>query len=370
MKRFRLLLVLSIAAVLTAVAAFALIPISLPDDRSVALTVASQQPGGAPDTRESPRGVTPRSTFWQEVESALRRTYNLSCVARLNRISLGLLVAVLLMLISLAASTDGAPEGAVEGDHDITDLRRSDIKSRRRQQDEEHAERITALGVLAASLAHELRQPLTAVLVNAQAAQRFLAMDPPNIEEVGQILADISENDKRAVEILSRIRTLMEREATELQPLDVNTVVRDAVQLVNADLVRQNATATLELEPELPSVLGDAVQLQQALLNLIHNSLEAMGPDTRDPRVAIRTYRPNASTIEVAVQDNGVGIPPDRLTQLFKPFQTTKQGGMGIGLWITRSFIESHGGRLWVANNPDRGATFRFSLPTMEETTQ
>lgn len=235
------------------------------------------------------------------------------------------------------------------------------------QQTAGDASRIAALGVLAASLAHELNQPLAAILTNAQAAQRFLAVESPDLEEVREILLDISENDRRAVEILHGLRALAQREPAEMVPLDLNQVVRAAADLADGAAHRRDVRLVLELEDDLPEIWGGAAQLRQALTNLVMNGLEAMEAGPGDRELLLRTRRVDGGSVEVAVRDTGTGIPEDQLSELFRAFHTTKSAGTGIGLWIARSFVQAHGGRLWAANNPERGATFFVTLPSTSE---
>jgi signal transduction histidine kinase len=234
-------------------------------------------------------------------------------------------------------------------------------------REEERVGQMLALGEMAAALAHELKQPLAAILANAQAAQRFLASDTPNLEEIREILADICEADQLAVGILSRVRAQMGRSAPDVVPLDLNEFIQGVVDSLEGDMRRHRVRIERELDPAQPWVRGDAVHLQQALLNLIRNAVQAMETTPDDERrLTVRTCR-IAGAVEVAVQDRGCGIPEDRLSQIFKSFYTTKPSGMGIGLTVTRSVVELHGGRLWATNNTDRGATLRFTLPILEE---
>ena len=229
-----------------------------------------------------------------------------------------------------------------------------------------HLSRVTMLGELSGSMAHELNQPLTAILSNAQAAQRFLADDQPDLSELRDILGDIVAQDKRAGEVIRRLRLLLKKGEVQQHPLSVNEVVLEVLRLVRSDLVNQNFTAHTELAPGLPLVRGDGVQLQQVLLNLVMNACEAMAGAERDARqFTIRTDRSEDGCVRVSVVDCGPGIAPEKLEQIFESFYTTKAQGMGLGLAVCRSIITAHNGKLWATNNPGRGATFHFTLPAI-----
>jgi PAS domain S-box-containing protein len=248
---------------------------------------------------------------------------------------------------------------------DITEQKRAEAELLRQRMELAHLSRVTMLGELSGSMAHELNQPLTAILSNAQAAQRFLAEDQPDLSEVRDILADIVGQDKRAGEVIRRLRLLLKKGEVQHHPLSVNEVVRDVLRLVRSELVNQNFTAHIELAPDLPHVLGDGVQLQQVLLNLVMNACEAMVGGGRDARqFTIRTDRDGNGSVRISVVDCGPGIAPDKLEQIFESFYTTKGKGLGLGLTVSRSIVMAHHGKLWAANNPDRGATFHLTLPT------
>ena len=227
-----------------------------------------------------------------------------------------------------------------------------------------HLSRVTMLGELSGSLAHELNQPLTAILSNAQAAQRFLAHDTVDLDELRDILKDIVDEDKRAGEVIRRLRLLLKKGEVQHQPIEVNEVVLDVLKLVRGDLVNQGVTTHTELAPGLPLLRGDRVQLQQVLLNLVMNACDAVaGGPAGDRKLIIRTALAEGEGIRVSVADRGVGLAPDHLEKVFEPFFTTKPHGMGLGLSVCRTIITAHGGKLWAENNPDRGATFHFTHP-------
>jgi two-component system sensor kinase FixL len=227
-----------------------------------------------------------------------------------------------------------------------------------------HMARVSTMGELTASLAHELNQPLTAILSNTQAAQRFLSAHPANLNEVREILADIVQDNTRASEVIRRIRALVKKEDLELAHLELLNIIRDVVQLVHSDAVLRNVRVSLQSSPEFPLVRGDKVQLQQVVLNLLLNAFDAMKDCPIDEReVSVQFESNGADVVEVAVRDRGTGLTGDILDKIFQPFFTTKREGLGMGLSISRSIIEAHGGKLWADNNVGSGATFYFTLP-------
>ncbi|CDY76340.1 Signal transduction histidine kinase [Caballeronia glathei] len=235
----------------------------------------------------------------------------------------------------------------------------------RNRQELAHLTRVSALGELAASLAHELNQPLTAILSNVQAAQRFMMSDPINLDEVREILQDLVEDNNRASEILRRIRALVKKGELELVPLSLASVIGDVALLVHSDAIVRAVRVSLDVDPGLPLVRGDKVQLQQVVLNLLLNAFDAMeGGTGQDREVAVSASLEPAGMVRIAVRDRGPGLTSDRLEQIFKPFYTSKRDGLGLGLSISRSIVEMHGGRIWAENNADCGATFHFTLPT------
>jgi len=233
-----------------------------------------------------------------------------------------------------------------------------------RQRDElAHLSRVAMLGELSGSLAHELNQPLTAILSNAQAAQRFLAQSPPRVDKIAEILADIVKSDHRAGAVIQRLRSLLRKEEAQRHPLDLNEVIEESLRLMRSDLLNRRIVVTSELAHELPAVSGDRNQLQQVLLNLVVNGCDAMDGRRADNRLVIRTRETPNGNVEISVADRGAGIPPADLERIFEPFVTTKSHGLGLGLAICRSIVEAHGGRLWATNNADRGATLHCELP-------
>jgi signal transduction histidine kinase len=254
--------------------------------------------------------------------------------------------------------------GAVISHTDITDRKRAEMEAQRSRQELAHCTRVSTVGALTASLAHELNQPLAGVLANAQAARRYLNATPPVLDEFRDILADIVEDVKRAAEVIQRLRGLLRKDEGEDVLLDLNDITRDVVKLVSSDAVIRNVTVTLDVDPEPTIVYGDRVQLQQVILNLLLNAMEAMAECVGDDRlVTVSTTNIRTQTVQVSVQDTGPGLRAGTQELIFEPFYTTKPAGMGMGLAITRSIIEAHGGVIWASNTPICGATFSFTLP-------
>jgi PAS domain S-box-containing protein len=247
---------------------------------------------------------------------------------------------------------------------DITEQKDAALAVQRHRDELAHVTRITTMGELAASLAHELNQPLTAILSNAQAAQRFLAADPADIGEVRAILRDIVEDNSRAGDIIRRVRELVRKGHLEVAELDLAALIRDVVLLLHSDAILHNVHIALEMAADAPKILGDRVQLQQVMLNLLLNAFQAMKDSPVSERqVTLRSRYDKGHTMIIAVRDRGVGLKEDQLEKMFQPFYTTKSDGLGMGLAISRSIIEAHGGRLWAQNSPDRGATLYFTVP-------
>jgi signal transduction histidine kinase len=226
------------------------------------------------------------------------------------------------------------------------------------------------MGQLTASIAHEVNQPIAAVVTNAQAALRWLNMQPPDSEEVRQALDRIVRNGRRAGDVISRIRALVAKDAPRNDQLDINELVLDVVALTRSELRSSGTSLQTRLANGLPLILGDRIQLQQVMLNLILNAIEAMSGSREGRRdLLIRTTRDGRGSVLVAVQDSGPGLKPESVDRLFDAFYTTKPGGMGMGLSICRSIIEAHGGRVWAtANVPPPGAVLQFTLPFHRKT--
>jgi PAS domain S-box-containing protein len=252
---------------------------------------------------------------------------------------------------------------------DLTDRKRVEGALRDAQTNLAHVVRITTLGELTASIAHEVNQPLAAVVANAEACLRWLGRGTPDLDEARSSVECIINDGNRASEVIRRVRALANKTDIEKVPLDINDVVREVVALVQGQLVSHQVSLRLELASALPMILGDRVQLQQVMINLMMNGMEAMQSVTDRPReLVIRSRQDGTRQVLVSVTDCGVGISAENADRLFTAFFTTKSGGMGMGLSICRSIMEAHGGQLWATANVPHGATFQFTLPVNADT--
>lgn len=252
---------------------------------------------------------------------------------------------------------------------DITARKQAEQELVSQRNDLAHLSRVTMLGELSGSLAHELNQPLTSILSNAQAAQRFLDQPTPNLGEVKEILADIVSEDRRAGEVIRRLRLLLTKGEVLNVEIEINELVLDVFKLIRSDLISQGVEVSMNLNPNLPQIFADRIQVQQVVLNLAVNACDAMASIPRsERRLSVQTRALDGGEVAVCVSDRGVGIPADQLDRVFEPFFTTKTSGMGLGLAVCRTIIHAHGGRLWASNNVDRGATFCFVLAAKKET--
>ena len=251
---------------------------------------------------------------------------------------------------------------------DITHRKQAELELARQRNEVAHLSRVTTLGEISGSLAHELSQPLGAILTNTDAAEFHLKRPAPNLDEVRAILADIRKDDMRAGEIIHGMRAFLRRRELEMQPLETDQLAGDAIRLVSADAVTRKITIGLEIPPVLPRVLGDRIHLQQVLVNLLVNGMDAVD-NCAAPyrRITIRTTQLTPLMVEIAGSDAGAGISPEDMKRVFDAFHTTKKGGLGLGLSICRSIVEAHGGTIAIENNLDRGATVRFTLPVRRE---
>jgi PAS domain S-box-containing protein len=246
---------------------------------------------------------------------------------------------------------------------DITDRRRAEDDLREVQAELAHVARVTTMGEMAASIAHEVNQPLSGVVINGNACLRWMAADPPNMGEMRDAVQRIIRDGKRASEVIARIRSLSKKSLAEKEPLDLNETINEVVAFAQGETRRTRVTLRTDFAPDLPRIIGDRVQLQQVVLNLVLNGLEAMGAVAdRQRELVIETRREDAEHIRVSVRDVGVGLDPESISRLFDAFYTTKRGGMGMGLSISRSIVENHGGRLWAVPNEGPGATFLFTV--------
>ena len=246
---------------------------------------------------------------------------------------------------------------------DIDDRKRTEEALNQAQGDLARINRVTTMGELAASLAHEVNQPIGGVLINANVCLRKLAHDNPDLDEARAAVTRIQRDAERAADVVGRIRSQFEKAAPNREILDINEIIRETAGLLRSEAVRYNISVRTELAADLPQIIGDRVQLQQVAMNLIVNSLEAMKDVEGIRELAIKSQLGENEQLLVTVSDTGMGFPPQFAEQIFDPFFTTKPHGTGMGLRISRSIIESHGGRLWAAGAPERGATFHLNLP-------
>jgi signal transduction histidine kinase/integral membrane sensor domain MASE1 len=258
---------------------------------------------------------------------------------------------------------DGAARRIVGTAIDVTERKKAELERQEQRRELTHLARVSAVGALSGAIAHELKQPLTAILSNAQAAKRLIERGSVELREVGLILDDIVAEDQRAGEVIGHLRRLLKNEPGVVQSVDLSAVVHESLQLVHGDLVTRNVMLVTSLPEGLPPVQADPVQLQQVLLNLILNACDAMNDRRHDDRTLTVTASRKGSTVAVAVSDSGPGVPARDMDSLFQAFFTTKSSGLGLGLAICKSIIDSAGGSISLENNSDRGATVRFALP-------
>jgi C4-dicarboxylate-specific signal transduction histidine kinase len=286
---------------------------------------------------------------------------------------------------SLTAAQRGATESLRRTRDDLKDtvqeLQRTNealqAESRERKHAEEalrqsradlaHVSRVTTMGELTATLAHEVNQPIGAAVTNANTCVRWLAADAPNIEEARAAAMRIVNDGKRAAEIISRIRLLFKKGTPEQVLVDLNEIIREMIVLLDGEGARYSVSFRTVLAADLPQAIGDRVQLQQVMMNLIMNSIDAMKEVDGAREIVIKSQRAENEQVLISISDTGVGLPPQQADEIFNAFFTTKLNGTGMGLRISRSIVESHGGRLWAASNSPRGASFHFTLPTKVE---
>ena len=246
---------------------------------------------------------------------------------------------------------------------DITERKRADEALHKTQAELAHVTRVATLGELTASIAHEVNQPLAAIVTNGNACLRWLAGDSPNLDEARETARRIIRDGNRAGDVIGRIRTLLRKTGTEKELLDMNQAVREVVALAEGEVRRNGVALRTELTGDLPPILGDRVELEQVVLNLIMNAIEAMSAIGDRPReLVVRTQSGEVDQVCVTVQDSGIGLDPQSMGRIFDAFYTTKSQGMGMGLAISRSIVENHGGQLWAVPNEGPGATFQFTL--------
>jgi PAS domain S-box-containing protein len=246
---------------------------------------------------------------------------------------------------------------------DITERKRNEEALRQAQADLAHVSRVTTMGELTASLAHEVNQPITAAVMNANSCLRWLGRDDPDVEKARQAASRIVKDGTRAADIISRVRLLFKKGTPQRELIDVNDVIREMILLLNNEAARHSVAVHTDMAADLPQVMVDRVQLQQVLMNLMINAIDAMKSVHRNRELTLTSRRDSGEQIVVSVSDTGVGLPPEA-DQIFNAFFTTKPHGTGMGLAISRSIVESYGGRLWATSNPDCGTTFHIALPT------
>jgi C4-dicarboxylate-specific signal transduction histidine kinase len=247
---------------------------------------------------------------------------------------------------------------------DITERKRVGEALREVQMELAHANRVATMGQLTASIAHEVKQPIAATVTNAEAALRWLGADPPNLEEVRQTLADIVKDGNRGGEVIDRIRALIKKAPPRTDRLEINNAICEVIELTRGETAKNAVSVQTELAEGLPLIQGDRVELQQVMLNLIVNAIEAMSEVSEGAReLLISTGKSESGAVLVAVRDSGPGLSSATLEHLFDSFYTTKSSGLGLGLSICRSIVEAHGGRLWASANVPRGAIFQFTVP-------
>jgi two-component system sensor kinase FixL len=258
----------------------------------------------------------------------------------------------------------GRPQEILETNNDITAKKHAQEALAEAHVQLAHATRIATLGELTASIAHEVNQPLAGIITNGEAGLRWLTRAEPQLEEVQRAIERMISDGKRASQVVHRLRALARKAPTQMTLLDLNEVITETAALVQREILSHHIALHLELVADLPLVLGNRIELQQVVINLMVNGIQAMEPVLERPRdLVIRSSRHKNEEVVVLVQDSGIGINPDNMDRLFNAFFTTKPGRMGMGLSICRSIIDAHGGRLWASSNAGPGATFQFALP-------
>jgi len=238
------------------------------------------------------------------------------------------------------------------------------------QNEVRHLDRVAMLGTLTTSIAHEINQPLAAILTNAQAAKRFLSFKEPDLNEIEEALTDIVADDKRAAEVIRRLRTLLSKNESQLENVDINIIVREIISLVKSDLMIRNIRLEEKYTPDLPELYCDKIQIQQVILNLVTNSIDSVHQKSEENRfIKVTTRIYDLDFISISICDSGLGIHDSNTDLLFEPFHTTKKHGLGMGLPISKTIVENHSGRIWAENNSDGGATFTIILPVQGEST-
>jgi C4-dicarboxylate-specific signal transduction histidine kinase len=250
---------------------------------------------------------------------------------------------------------------------DVTERKRAEEALRQAQADLARVNRLTTMGELTASLAHEVNQPITAAGTDARTCLRWLTRDEPDLEEAREAASRVVKDATRAAEIISRIRLLFKKDTSRRELVDINEIIQEMIVLLRGEATRYSISFRTDLATDLPPVMADRVQLQQVLMNLMMNGIDAMKDVDGTRELTINSGRSVNEHLQVSVSDTGVGLPPQQADQIFNAFFTTKPNGTGMGLSISRSIIEAHGGRLWASANGSRGAIFHLTLPTKVE---
>jgi C4-dicarboxylate-specific signal transduction histidine kinase len=258
---------------------------------------------------------------------------------------------------------NGQPERMTGVSVDITERKQMKLEIEQKRIQLAHVTRVSTMGQLASTLAHELNQPLGAILRNAEAAELFLQDPSPDLDEVRAILADIRKDDQRAGKVIEKVRAMMRQSDVERCQLDLRLLTREAISMIQSDADRRHTNLAVYIDMAMPQIYGDQVQLEQVLINLLMNSLDALDEISLKKRVVTLSTKHIGAMVEVSVCDNGPGISAEKLPHIFEPFFSDKPNGLGMGLAISRGIIEAHGGRLWAKNNELEGATFTFALP-------
>jgi C4-dicarboxylate-specific signal transduction histidine kinase len=250
---------------------------------------------------------------------------------------------------------------------DIDDRKRAEEELRNSQSELARVTRVMTMGQLTASIAHEVNQPLSGIITNAGTCLRMLDANPPNVEGAREATRRTIRDGHRASDVITRLRTLYSKKEPAVEPTDINEVAREVTALSSTEIQRNGVTLRQEFADDLPRALGDRIQLQQVILNLLRNAVDAMSSiDDRPKELLVRTER-DGDQVRLSVKDSGVGLTPQAADKMFEAFYTTKTDGMGIGLSISRSIIEAHQGRLWATGNDGPGSTFSFSIPCRRE---
>ncbi len=266
---------------------------------------------------------------------------------------------------TIARDSDGNPTRVLGVIQDISARRHAEERFRQQREALAHVSRVSTMGELTASIAHEINQPLTAILANAQAGSRFLNRPEPDLEEVADVLVDIADDARRAGEVIRRLRALLRKGEIQHEPVNINTLITETCQMLNSEIVMRRTDLAFELTPRLGTIMADPVQIQQVLVNLILNGCEAMADVNHNTRLLTISTRSENGDAILSVTDTGTGIAPDQLENLFELFFTTKATGMGTGLAISSSIVDAHGGTIKALNRSEGGAEFRITLPTV-----